>query len=213
MKAQRKITEAEKKRTARFQEKVASLKADGYEESIHTIPIVRANILAMVIMLPFAAAIAVPYILQHGIGRIGAFNTYLLNLFLFIILAAAEMALHEGIHGLTWGLLSLDGFSAIEFGFIKEYMTPYCYCGTPLTKGQYMIGSMMPTLILGFLQGTVAIWTGSFLIITLSVVLMIGGGGDFLVDYLILRYKKKRSTLILMDHPTELGFAAFEKDA
>ena len=80
MKAQRKITEAEKKRTARFQEKVAFLKADGYEESVHTIPIVRANILAMVIMLPFAAAIAVPYILQHGIGRIGAFNTYLLKL-------------------------------------------------------------------------------------------------------------------------------------
>ena len=62
----------------------------------------RANILAMVIMLPFAAAIAVPYILQHGIGRIGSFNTYLLNLVLFIILAAVEMALHEGIHGLTW---------------------------------------------------------------------------------------------------------------
>ena len=45
----------------------------------------------------------------------GSFS-YLLNLFLFIILAAAEMALHEGIHGLTWGLLSPDGFFAIEFG-------------------------------------------------------------------------------------------------
>ena len=29
------------------------------------------------------------------------FNTYLLNLVLFIILAAVEMALHEGIYGLN----------------------------------------------------------------------------------------------------------------
>ena len=34
-------------------------------------------------------------------GRIGSFNTYLLNLVRFIILAAVEMALHEGIYGLT----------------------------------------------------------------------------------------------------------------
>ena len=33
MKTERKITEAEKKRTLRFQEKAACLKADGYEEN------------------------------------------------------------------------------------------------------------------------------------------------------------------------------------
>ena len=212
MKTERKITEAEKKRMERFREKAESLKAEGYEESGHTIPIVSANILAVLIMLPFVAVIAVPYLLRHGINRPESFQSYLLSLFLFVILAAAEMALHEGIHGLTWGLLSPDGFSTIEFGFIKEYLTPYCYCGTPLTKGQYMIGSMMPTLILGFLQGLLAVRTGSFLLFVLSVVLMIGGGGDFLIDFLLLRYKKKKKTLILMDHPTELGFVSFEKN-
>ena len=75
-----------------------------------------------------------------------------------------------------------------------------------------MVGSMMPTLILGFLQGLLAVRTGSFLLFVLSVVLMIGGGGDFLIDFLLLRYKKKKKTLILMDHPTELGFVSFEKN-
>ena len=41
---------------------------------------------------------------------------------------------------------------------------------------------------------------------------MIGGGGDFLIDWMLIRYKKKKVKLILMDHPTELGFVAFEKD-
>ena len=211
MKTERKITEAEKKRTERFKEKVAILKSQGYEESKHTVDVVKANILAMLIMLPFVAVIAVPYLIRNGIPQRAAFSTYLLYLALFIFLAMAEMAVHEGIHGLTWGLLSPDGFSTIEFGLIKEYLTPYCYCGTPLTRGQYIIGSMMPTLVLGFIQGIVAILTGNFLIFILSVFLMIGGGGDFLIDWLLIRYKKKHNELILMDHPTELGFVAFEK--
>ena len=41
---------------------------------------------------------------------------------------------------------------------------------------------------------------------------MIGGGEDFLIDWMLIRYKKKKVKLILMDHPTELGFVAFEKD-
>ena len=211
MKTERKITEAEKKRTVRFNEKSVALRSEGYEESEHTVDIVKANILAMLIMLPFVAVIAVPYLIRNGIPQRVAFSTYLLYLALFIFLAMAEMAVHEGIHGLTWGLLSPDGFSTIEFGLIKEYLTPYCYCGTPLTRGQYIIGSMMPTLVLGFIQGIVAILTGNFLIFILSVFLIIGGGGDFLIDWLLIRYKKKYSELILMDHPTELGFVAFEK--
>ena len=91
-------------------------------------------------------------------------------------------------------------------------MTPYCYCGTPLTRGQYLIGSVMPTLVLGFIQGFVAVCSGSFMLFVLSVILMFGGGGDFLIDWMLIRYKKKKVKLILMDHPTELGFVAFEKD-
>ena len=211
MKTERKITEAEKKRTERFKEKVAILKSQGYEESKHTVDVVKVNILAMLIMLPFVAVIAVPYLIRNGIPQRVAFSSYLLYLALFIFLSMAEMAIHEGIHGLTWGLLSPDGFSTIEFGLIKEYLTPYCYCGTPLTRGQYIIGSMMPTLVLGFIQGIAAILTGNFLIFILSIFLMIGGGGDFLIDWLLIRYKKKYNELILMDHPTELGVVAFEK--
>jgi hypothetical protein len=211
MKTERKITDAEKKRTKRFQEKTEALRSEGYEEAEHTVDIVKANIYAVAIMLPFVAVIAIPYLMMHGIPRIGSFSDYLLYFALFLFFSMAEMAIHEGIHGLTWGLLSPDGFSTIEFGLIKEYMTPYCYCGTPLTRAQYIIGSMMPTLVLGFMQGLAAVLTGNFLIFILSVFLMIGGGGDFLIDWLLIRYKKKRDTLILMDHPTELGFVAFEK--
>ena len=209
MKNERKTTEAEKKRLKRFEEKAAALRAEGYEQTEHTYDIVKANIVSVAIMLPFAAVIAVPYLLMYGIGRMESFGIFWV---LWIVLMLVETVVHEGIHGLTWGLLSPDGFSTIEFGFIKEYLTPYCYCGTPLTKGAYMIGSLMPTLILGFLQGIAAILTGNLLLFALSVIMMFGGGGDFLVDGMLIRYKKKKENLILMDHPTQLGFVAFETD-
>ena len=212
MEEQRKITEAEKRRAERFRIKADALKSEGYEESEHTIDIVKANVLSVVIMLPFVLLIAIPFLLTHGLGRIGSIKTYFLNLLLFIILMVAELAIHEGIHGITWGLLSPDGFSSIGFGLIKEYLTPYCYCGSPLTKGQYLVGSAMPTIILGFLQGFLAIVSGNGFLFLLSAVLMISGGGDFLIDYILIRYKQKRKTMIMMDHPTELGFVAFEKD-
>lgn len=211
MKNERKITEAEKRRAERFQKKAEALKSQGYTSSEHTIGIVAADIFAIIFMLPFVGIIAVPYFMYHKIPRIGEFSTYLLYLSLFIFLMMAEMAIHEGIHGLTWGLLSPDGFSTIEFGFIKEYATPYCYCGTPLRRTQYIIGSIMPTLVLGFLQGLVAIMTGNFLLFILSLIMMFGGGGDFFVDWMLIRYKTGKEHLLIMDHPTELGFVAFEK--
>ena len=209
MKNERKTTEAEKKRLKRFEEKAAALRDEGYDQTERTYDIVKANIVSVAIMLPFAAVIAVPYLLIHGIGRMESFGIFWV---LWIVLMIVETVVHEGIHGLTWGLLSPDGFSTIEFGFIKEYLTPYCYCGTPLTKGAYMIGSLMPTLILGFLQGIAAILTGNLLLFALSVIMMFGGGGDFLVDGMLIRYKKKKEKLILMDHPTQMGFVAFETD-
>ena len=98
---------------------------------------------------------------QYGIGSIGSIWTYLLNLALFIILMIFELAGYEAIHGLVWGL--------INKGLIREYLTPYCCCGSPLLRGQYILGSVMPTIILGFIQGWIAIRTGSFLLFCLSL--------------------------------------------
>ncbi len=211
MEKERKLTQAEIKRSERFREKAEALEKEGYERTDLVVGIVKANVLSVLVMLPFVLVIAVPYLMKHGMPGRPAVSTYLLFLGLFILLTMAEMVVHEGIHGLVWGLLNKDGFSAIEFGLIREYMTPYCYCGSPLLRWQYILGSVMPTVVLGFLQGWIAVMTGSFLLFVLSLVLMLGGGGDFLITFLLLFYRKKKQLLILMDHPTELGSVLFEK--
>ena len=212
MEKERKLTRAEIRRTERFEKKAEELEKEGYERTELTMGIVKANVLSVLVMLPFMLVIAIPYLRRNGLGEKPSLSTYLLFLGLFIFLTMAEVALHEGIHGLVWGLLNKDGFSAIEFGLIREYMTPYCYCGSPLLRWQYIAGSLMPTIVLGFIQGWIAVMTGSLLLLALSLVLMLGGGGDFLITLLLLFYRKTKKELVLMDHPTELGSVLFEKD-
>ena len=60
----------------------------------------------------------------------------------------------------------------IEYGFIKEMLTPYCYCRSPQSKGMYIIGSMMPMTILG---AVVCV----FGIVFASPILMLIGGFQF----------------------------------
>jgi hypothetical protein len=36
----------------------------------------------------------------------------------------------------------------IEFGYAASTLNPYCTCSTPLTKGNYIFGAVMPLIIL-----------------------------------------------------------------
>ena len=70
----------------------------------------------------------------------------------------------------------------------------------------------MPTLVLGVLIAVVGILTNSFWVILLSVFNIWGGGGDFNIIIRLLRYNTKGKDVIFMDHPTEVGLVAFEKE-
>ncbi len=72
--------------------------------------------------------------------------------------------------------------------------------------------SVMPTLVLGVLIAVVGILTNSFWVILLSVFNIWGGGGDFNIIIRLLRYNTKGKDVIFMDHPTEVGLVAFEKE-
>ena len=56
-------------------------------------------------------------------------------IFLFCLLL---IFVHELIHGITWAVFAKKGRKAISFGFIPQYLTPYCTCNEPLKKGEYI---------------------------------------------------------------------------
>lgn len=209
MEKERKLTQAEARRKERFEKISDDLIGEGFIRQDLIIDIVKANIGALVIMMPFVIVMGVLYYtvnMHKGISRF-SLSSYMmfLGLFLFLIIA------HELIHGITWSIFTPNHMKDIEFGVIWSAVTPYCTCGQPLSKKQFIIGAAMPTLILGFGLGIVSIVTGQLMMFLLAEALILGGGGDFLIIIKLLRFNSDRKEQLYYDHPYECGLVVFER--
>lgn len=207
--AERNLTHAELRRKAIFEKACKELEQKGYEYHDLTISVVKANVLGTAIMLPF---VAVSFWMYYAATE--STNKYVItlgeNLFLIIAMIGC-FVLHELIHGLVWGMFAKNHFHSIEFGFIVKMLTPYCTCAEALKKWQYILGGIMPTLILGFGLAGVSIFVEKFWVLLLAVAMIWGGGGDFLIILKILLYKSKGRDALYYDHPFECGLVVFEK--
>ena len=172
----RKLSKQEQARYEGYQQLCRSMEKQGYQRVDLTVDVVRANVLAVVIMLPFLAVAAVLFFAKNPQGSIYFSMTEML---LFLVAAFVLVVLHEVIHGVTWALLAPRGFGAIAFGVIWQMLTPYCTCKDGLKRWQYLLGGLMPTLILGF--GLVGLSTlmGSLGLFLLAELMILGGGGIF----------------------------------
>ena len=173
---ERKLTEKERRRKEKFDALCEEMAESGYAKTDLTVGIVAANLLAFVIMAPFMALALILFFYIAGIGSITlSLWEPLAVLPAFISFAAV----HELIHGITWGFFA--GRSAIEYGIIWSMLTPYCTCSKPLTRGQYILGGLMPTLVLGTALTAAACLSGSLFWLFTAVIMILGGGGDFLI--------------------------------
>lgn len=204
----RKLSRREQARLEDFQRLSGQMRQQGYRRVDLVVDVVQANVMAVVVMLPFLAAAAVLFFALNPVGEVYIpFSGMALWLLAFLVL----VVLHEAIHGLTWGLMAPHGFKAIAFGVIWQMLTPYCTCNDGLKRWQYLMGGLMPTLILGFGLAGLATAQGSLWLFSLAEVMILGGGGDFLVVFKMLRHPQKDGA-VYYDHPYECGLVVFEPE-
>ena len=211
------LTEAEIKRQAVFDEKEKKLLAQGYNRQDILISVITANFVGILLTLPFIGLTILGFLLRNGIPDIEGIMKnnpvmYFVGLGVALFSTIPLAVLHEKIHGWFWTIGAENGAKDIEFGFMKETLTPYCTCASPLSKPIYILGSMMPMTILGIVLGIVSIFTGSVVLLIISALQTIGGAGDILISCMLLFRKTKGKDVILMDHPTKIGLVAFEKE-
>lgn len=156
--------------------------------------------------------LVVPFIIIHS----KAFSIYFSNfkwliflqdIFLFVIIIFIGIILHELIHGLTWALFVKERLSAIKFGILKEYLTPYCHCKGFLRVKHYITGAIMPAILLGVLPTLWAFINGSVMIFFLGVYFIVAASGDFLIIYLL---RNEGYNNYVKDHETKPGCIVYK---
>lgn len=180
----------------------------GYKEKVDYISVLKANVLAFLTAGPFALIIFFIYLI---IWRELYFQLYSSSPFILAWIAAVvSIPVHELLHGLTWRMFCKNGWDSIHFGVMWSKLTPYCHCKEPLNIKSYLIGAIMPFLVLGVAVGIIAIITGNPYILLLASLNILSSGGDTTVVFKLLTHIDKENALVL-DHPTEVGYVLFEK--
>ena len=204
----RELSPAEKKRQEKFDAMVAEYTNQGYRRRDLTVGIVRANAFALISSVPVLALGFILFIWfnpdvvpDFSAGRWG----YLLAGFVLLTV------LHELVHGLAWNFFTPRRFKDIEFGIMKQYLTPYCACTAPLSKGTYITGALAPLFAVGVLPYVIAVICGSPMLMLLGLMMILGAGGDVLIVKNILTYKTDAKEVLYIDHPTQAGGVILER--
>lgn len=210
-KKDRKLTKAEEKRKKIYEEEKQKLIEVGYAEKDLTIGVVYANVMAFVLGLPIIIVLGIFFFKYNLSNSEMSFTFTIKESVIFLISLLVLIVVHELIHGAFWGIFAKDHLKSIEFGFMVQYLTPYCCCKEVLTKGQYIIGGIMPTVILGVIPAVVAIFTGSWLVFLIGCIMILSGGGDMTIILKLLMYRSPKQDILYMDHPYECGLVVFER--
>lgn len=205
-KTERKLSKAELKRKEQFEAMAEKLAGEGYTQKMIGISNLEMTTKSLLVTIPIMILFVILYFLLGHEWNLGVVKL-LISLVIFFVL----VVVHEGLHGITWALFAKSKLKSISFGIIMESFTPYCNCNEPLKKYQIILGSIMPTVILGVGVGVASLVFGSTMLLVIALFNLMGCGGDLLVILKLLSYKSDATDILFIDHPYEIGTAVFER--
>ena len=192
---------------------------DGFKEEKLTINLIWANIFGVLIVIPILLVFGLPYVLiwssQFEPDNIKLLLSSIKPDFIFgqtitvFVILLGGIVLHEIIHGITWSKFTENGFKSIRFGVLWKMITPYCHCKEHLKVKHYILGAIMPSLILGVIPCVIAILIGNFGLLIFGIFFTMAAAGDFLIINLL---RKENKDDLVLDHPSEAGCYIYRKE-
>ena len=140
-----------------------------------------------------------------GILSIGYFPWYLI-----LVVIAAVLLLHEGIHAIFFAIYAEHSFKSVKVGFLpaNKLFTPYCHCKEIIKIKHYCIAAFMPMFILGILPALLALCIGNNVMLTWGILFIVSGYGDLCF---LVKLRKEKSDDLVFDLPTDAGFTVYRK--
>ena len=201
-KNKKKLTGVQIKRLEEFNKIREELVEQGYKEKQLNVSALRANIMVLVTTGPIAVIFYLLFLIIYGENY-----RYMRLDIVFWLIVFLGVVVHELIHGITWAVFCEKKWRAIGFGVDWSTLSPYCCCNEGLAFKKYVLGCVMPTIVVGLLPYIIGLILGNYFCTMFGVVNIIAGGGDVYVLWLIRKVKNA----IIVDHPYLVGCVAFEK--
>lgn len=205
---ERKLTAREAARKEKFDRLCRRMEREGWQRKDLTVGLVFANVMAIVLSIPFIAVFGFLFFKLNGN------NVHIPSAGGGLLLAVAylvSIVIHELIHGIGWSLFAPKGWKSISFGFIVQYLTPYCTCDDPLRKGPYLFGALAPLTVLGIIPSLVSLFTGELLLLGYGLLMIVSAGGDMTIALNILKNTSRAGEVLYIDHPYQAGGVMFER--
>jgi hypothetical protein len=188
-----------------------------YSRSELRLSMSKAHTLVFVFLIPMILLYGIPFYLfninlfhfENPQKLLNTFNLFITNkLIWLLVVLIIGAAVHEFLHGLVWAYFAKNGFASIKIGIIYSSFTPFCHCKEPLLAFHYIIGTLTPFLLLGFIPAIVSIIVGEFLLLIVGIFFSITALGDLLVVFMLRNIKW---TAYVQDHPSEIGCDIYQK--
>jgi len=87
---------------------------------------------------------------------------------------------HELIHGFFYAIFCKNKFKSIKFGAVLKKGYAYCECKEILQTKHFIVGLLMPVILLGILPATISILIGNSDLLLFGVIMIGCGGSDIL---------------------------------
>ena len=177
---------------------------EGYNIELRTIGMLKANIVAIVVMALLGVLGLMAMYAIWGDFSLG--NPW--NGMLFIIGFWVGVAVHELIHGFTWMWVTHSSFSHLRFGLLRGGV--YCHIDVPMSKRKYVVGALMPLLLLGVVPFLLSFATHSLWLMLFGAIFIGCAMGDVLIVWAI---RKEPPDTLVYDHPSEPGCIVYHPTA
>ncbi len=189
-----------------------------YSPEKHSIDLLKANRFGLkVLLITLLGSLLLFFIIWHNsfLSKIqGLLDTdgmldFLYGFLLLILVMGTGIVAHELLHGVFWAIYAKNGFKSIKFGILRQYVTPYCHCKEPLKVKHYIIGAIMPGIILGFIPLILSLVYGSPGWLFFGIFFTAAASGDFLMIRLL---NKEPKNAWVQDHSSEPGYYIYRKN-
>lgn len=172
-------------------------------QSDYTLSFARANLCALLLAVPVCAIYILLYSLFYGWNQLGIdLQSLFGNPLIFLLVFAAGIAVHEGIHAISWARLDNIPWKHIHFGFQWSTVTPYVHCNVPVRVNNYCWGTALPGIILGIAPYLLALVLQDGWLLGFGLIFTLAAGGDFLILWLL---RNVDSSALVQDHPELIG--------